>query len=314
MKRLMFLVIAALVVVASGFGTAWARQGALVDDRLAALGLPELEITLTPDGFEGLPAETPAGRYLVTTRATDDVIAEGVAFDFLQPVGISSDELLAIMNQPADAMTEQMHGSPEPSDEGAAAGPPAFLFNSLYAGGVGVLPGESVSVVLDLTPGEWIISSTEPEATQAPTLLVATGEMPADLPEPESDVTIVIDEYSIEITEGELGVGPTMIRVDNTGAQPHFLLGMLGPDTMTDEAIGAILMGDVSGTPADTGINPDSDLIAAFYTGTQSTGTTQWVLLDLEPGTYAVVCFFPDQADMMPHAFHGMYEVITVGE
>jgi len=47
---------------------------------------------------------------------------------------------------------------------------------------------------------------------------------------------------------------------------------------------------------------------------TLSMGKTGWVPVTLEPGTYIVVCFVPDIESGMPHAFEGMYEVLTVGD
>ena len=49
------------------------------------------------------------------------------------------------------------------------------------------------------------------------------------------------------------------------------------------------------------------------YLSTLSMGTTAWIPATLEPGHYVMVCFVPDIASGMPHAFEGMYEVITVG-
>jgi hypothetical protein len=39
-----------------------------------------------------------------------------------------------------------------------------------------------------------------------------------------------------------------------------------------------------------------------------------WIPVDLEPGTYGLVCFFPDLADGMPHANKGMYTIVEVAE
>jgi hypothetical protein len=47
---------------------------------------------------------------------------------------------------------------------------------------------------------------------------------------------------------------------------------------------------------------------------TLSMGKTGWVPVTLEPGTYIVVCSVPDIESGMPHAFEGMYEVLTVGD
>ena len=44
-------------------------------------------------------------------------------------------------------------------------------------------------------------------------------------------------------------------------------------------------------------------------------GTSQWVYVPNMPaGPLLLICFFPDQADSMPHAYHGMYTVLEVGQ
>ncbi|MGI8485415.1 MAG: hypothetical protein ACR2OU_14270, partial [Thermomicrobiales bacterium] len=50
---------------------------------LNTLGLPELKITITANGFDGVPSTTPAGRYLVTASGSDPY----VQVNFLQPTG-----------------------------------------------------------------------------------------------------------------------------------------------------------------------------------------------------------------------------------
>jgi hypothetical protein len=43
-------------------------------------------------------------------------------------------------------------------------------------------------------------------------------------------------------------------------------------------------------------------------------GTSVWVPVDIQPGSLAMLCYFPDIADGMPHAFHGMYTIVEVAE
>jgi len=43
-----------------------------------------------------------------------------------------------------------------------------------------------------------------------------------------------------------------------------------------------------------------------------SMGKTGWIPVTLEAGTYVLLCFVPDIESGMPHAYHGMYQVITV--
>ncbi len=119
-------------------------------------------------------------------------------------------------------------------------------------------------------------------------------------------------EYDIAITEGELTAGSFLLRVDKVGAQPHFVFAAQGPEGMTKADIAAVLEGELTSAPAAVEFNRDHDLALRFYTGTQSGGTTQWVPVDLERDTYALIYFFPDQGDGLPHAFKGMYAVVEV--
>jgi hypothetical protein len=106
--------------------------------------------------------------------------------------------------------------------------------------------------------------------------------------------------------------GPQILRIDNIGAQPHFLFAAKGPDGLTDEQLTQVVEWEMSGTPADLPFNPDTDLQPVFVTGTQSSGTSTWISVNLDPGTYAMLCFIPDEGDGMPHAAHGMHTVIEV--
>jgi hypothetical protein len=166
--------------------------------------------------------------------------------------------------------------------------------------------------VLDLGPGEWVAWGDDPSAMQQPVAFEVTGEMPTDLVEPEAGVTLTMGEYVIKATEGELVAGSQVIRVDNMGAQPHFVLGFKGPDDLTDADVEAVLQADMTGTPAAVDFDPETALQIVFGTATQSTGTSTWITGDLEPGTYLLICFFPDMADGMPHAYHGMYTIVEV--
>jgi len=310
-----------LLLIADGI-PASALQDGTPESGLADLGLPTLDVTITAQGYEGIPESLGAGRYLLTLSVAADVGEFGGSIEFAQPVGVTADEYIATLAPPPEEGTAVIEGTPAlvpdatPAEGGEAmGGPPAFFFESLFAGGVSAMAGQSAEVVLDLTPGEWIASSGgDPDQSQAPVIFEVTGEMPADLPEPESDATITMGEYVIGVTEGELAAGSQVVKVENSGAQPHFIVWFKGPEGLTEDDVAAVLESDMTGTPAAVDFNPDEDLIPVFFTATQSTGTSIWTPVDLEPGTYGLVCFFPDIADGMPHAFKGMYTVVEVGE
>jgi len=66
-------------------------------------------------------------------------------------------------------------------------------------------------------------------------------------------------------------------------------------------------------TPAPDGDLPNPDeFIPVTGMSALSTGKTGWIPVTLEAGTYIILCFIPDIESGMPHAYHGMYQVITV--
>ncbi len=295
---------------------------------LADLGLPTLDVTVTATGYEGIPESLEAGRYLVTITAAEDTGEFGGSVAFVQPSGMSADEFLGMLAGPPP--DESGGGSASPvADAGATpaeggegmGGPPPAVFESLYAGGTYANAGQSAEIVLDLPPGEWIAWGDDPGAAQEPVIFEVTGEMPTDLVEPESSATLTMGEYVIKVTEGELTAGPQVLKIENIGAQPHFVFGSPGPDDLTEEQVGVALEEEMAaegtGTPpAYSDFNPDEDLSfeGGFFSATQSTGTTVWPPVNFEAGTYAMACFFPDLGDGMPHAYKGMYTVVEVGD
>lgn len=273
------------------------------------LGLPELSLTTTDDAIEGVPAETAAGRYLVTV--TNEGTTESAAGFVQLPAGIEIDDLAP----PAGA-----EGSPTASGDGEGDGVELdWLFDAYAAGGTGAAPGGSAQAIVDLLPGNYAVWADDPEAPQAPQALTVTGEMPLDLPEPEADVTITevgtAAGYAFELS-GELAPGPQVIRVDNKSDQPHFLASARSPEPITMDQLEALLTFDPESgaTPPPDMPNPD-EFITSAYAAVQSAGTTQWIAADLEAGQLILVCFVPDPNNAgIPHAMEGMAEIVEVGD
>ncbi len=320
--RSLVVVVLLLVIVAPHASA----QDATPASELAALGLPTLDVTVSMNGYEGIPAQIEAGRYLVNLTIGDD-LAEGGGIAFVQPPeGMSAAEFqAALAGPPAESgaggetspvAVESSSEQPTASPAAEMGGLPAFIFDATFAGGIFVGPGQSDDVVLDLGPGEWIAWADDPEAGIPSVAFEVTGEMPTDLPEPVADATVTMAEYTIAVTEGALSAGPQLVRVDNVGAQPHFILWELLPPGTTPEQIQAFLDAEMaagmSGTPAPAGDFDPEAVTPVAGTGTQSTGTSIWITVDVPAGTNGMICFFPDLGDGLPHAFHGMYTIIEV--
>ena len=299
---------------------------------LESLGLPELEVTVTDTGIEGLPGQLEANRYLVNVKSE----AEGPeGIEFVQPPqDVTMDEFIDAL---ADLHAGHAHGAPGADDHGDAhatpehadhadahatpehagdhmSSMPAPVYGAIFAGGIVPESGQTAQAVVDLTPGNWLVTGG-PDSEREPMELVVTGEMPAELAEPEASATLTMGEYVILVSEGELVAGPQVVRIENIGAQPHFVVfNRTGVDVTTDEVIAAI-SGDNTGTPAPANaFDPAHDLENVLTSGTQSFGTTSWVSIDLEPGRYVLLCHFPDIEDGHGHDVHGMVNVLEIPE
>jgi hypothetical protein len=270
--------------------------------------LPELHVRVTDSAYEGLPAETPAGRYLLTVEIT---ATDGGGVDFLQlPEGMTLDDFMTLLAGPsADGMS-----TPGAGGEAAA---PEWYYQTRIAGGAGGGPGQTVQAIIDLTPGNWIAWADDPSAPQTPVGLTVTeaGATPGAEMEPAVSVTISTFEYGFKV-DGAFATGPQAIKITNVGAQPHFVFMGLSPTPVTKEQVKQLLELDMMGaTPApDSGLPSPDEIMPGLLASTISMGVTEWVAADLVPGTYVLLCFVPDIASGLPHAFEGMYDVITIGE
>jgi hypothetical protein len=260
----------------------------------ADLGLPEIALAFTSGEVSGMPESLAAGRYLVTI--TGEPTEEEFAF-------------APLFLRLSDGMTlEQAMEEAGPNPEA----PPAFYYDAAIAGGPAIiaeLGATSAVGVIDLTPGEWFVAGSGLQ--QPPVPFTVTGELPADLPEPKSTVTLTVGEMVITKTAGELAAGENLIKVENIGAQPHFVEIQKVPDGTTAANIEATMRVEMGGTP-EAEVLDFADLSIVGFAADQSGGTTQWVTVTLEPGTHAAFCFIADPESGMPHAMMGMYEVFEV--
>ena len=76
--------------------------------------------------------------------------------------------------------------------------------------------------MIDLTEGEWIAWGDDPASSQAPVVVSVTGAFPTDVAEPDADVMMTLVDFGIMV-EGNLIAGEHVLRIENLGAQPHFV-------------------------------------------------------------------------------------------
>src|SRR5215213_1831887 len=231
MPRMLTAIVMLLALTLSGFTAplvaAQEATPAAGKDRLLTdtMGLPELAITATADAYEGIPAETAAGRYVVTlTSAMGADASAGVEFLML-PEDVSFDDFLSM------------------------EGPPEWSYQTYLAGGLATDPESTSQGIFDLRPGTYVVwSGGDPEAAQPPVELTVTGEAatPAAATEPAAGATVTMFEYGFKV-EGELTPGPQLLKVANVGAQPHFMVLVQPNEPVTKEQVGMVLDAEMAG-------------------------------------------------------------------
>ena len=194
----------------------------------------------------------------------------------------------------------------------------------VYLGGTNTFePGEPVSFVINLPPGEfqWAASSyTEGGDDEvmhlAPLTVTAVDATPsAATPAlPEADVVLeMTDDLQYIVTPDPVPAGSQIWEITNTGMHsPHHVVMFGVPEDTTSEQIVGEFSAMMSGTP------PAGEPLMAQFTGVayaalQSGGQTTWNAWNLEPGSYAVICFIIDPVTGRPHVLDGMATVFSVG-
>ena len=273
------------------------------------LGLPELTVTMTNDGFELSESEVEAGRYLVHFANESDNPDAAAGFVRLTE-GRTLDDL--------SFADELAAGTPMPESE---PDPQTFawLYDTYIAGGV---TSTSDQAVIDLRGGEYGVWADDPTSPIPAAPLTVTGDPDARIegPEPEAAVTIVEEGAGGEgfrfTVTGEATAGPQIVKILNASDQPHFVIGFAYPEEITiEQAMEFIMFDPSSGATPSPNMLDETLLTFPMYAPVQSVGTTQWVEFNAEAGSVILVCFVPDPvADGIPHAFEGMVSLLPVAE
>ncbi len=109
-------------------------------------------------------------------------------------------------------------------------------------------------------------------------------------------------EYAFELGSTTLGAGPTAFHLVNAGTEEHELsFAKIAEGHTLQEAV------EFEGDPEAAGLitEPSGD------TGHVGPGEDIYLNVELEPGTYGMVCFV-EASDGTPHAFKGMVTEFTV--
>jgi hypothetical protein len=170
-------------------------------------------------------------------------------------------------------------------------------------------PNSQTDATMNLEPGQYAflcfvdIPNHEPHFSKGMVrgLKVMPGSATAAAPEPTSDATVTLADYSFTI-QGSLNAGKHTFKIVNKGPQTHEIeLIRLAPGkTMKDVGDWSVKM---EGPPPMNAVGG----VAGF-----KAGVTTYMIADLTPGNYAFICFVPDAKDTKPHMAHGMIKEFKV--
>ncbi|HEX2206842.1 MAG TPA: hypothetical protein VHG93_04115 [Longimicrobium sp.] len=243
-------------------------------------------VTVTSREFAfAAPATIPAG--LTTVR----LVNQGKEMHHVQLVRLAEGHTAAELVELA-----QSEGEPMPEWATFVGGPNAHA------------PGASSESTVVLQPGEYALVCFIPSPDGVPhiakgmvkPLTVVPGANEAQMG--EADVRMTLRDYAFDI-QPELTAGRHTIHVTNAAAQPHeFVLMRLAPGKSPQDVL-AWMQAGMQGQPPAMPIGGTSFL---------STGESNQLTMDFEPGEYALFCFVPDAKDGAPHVAHGMVRQISV--
>ena len=274
---------------------------------LSSLGFPEIVITTDGTDFDA-PTDVVAGRYRVVVVNTSDTRSADIELS-KAPEDMTFDDVMAAFAE-ADPESET---------------PPDIFFSPGFLhGGASAGPGEEGDVIVDLTAGTWGFNlfsegGEDEDVVNLPKEVTVSGEMPA-VEDPAHDVEVGMIELEFVMPD-TVPAGPSVWKVMNGGEFPHFIAIESYPEPVTAEQIEATLplAFGMPATPA--AVSPDASPVAlldgdlfTYHTGSLvlSSGNTNWIEVDLEPGQYVAFCFISGPGDVPPHALMGMFKIFTV--
>ena len=276
---------------------------------LALLAAPALLLAACGGGDDGgTRATTPPQPAKVTVTATAS--GKQVTFDLPAQLkqGATQLELVNNTKEPAELQIVQLDGGHTLAEFYPAieTEEPAPIPTWLHAfGGVGeTSPGQTRSVVVDLKAGRYAwFSGTAPEQEGATPQYKRGGEgsfevtgdaSGAQLPATQAQITakeLAPTDYRFEASGFK--AGSNQITFTNSGAQlHHVLLAKLNKGAALDQVVQFL--------STQKG-QPPVDFDASEITAVLDAGGKQVETVELQSGSYALLCFLSDRAGSPPH-------------
>jgi hypothetical protein len=137
-------------------------------------------------------------------------------------------------------------------------------------------------------------------ADQNPWKLSYERALPIEIPADASEADVELSDYDIRMDPTELDGPVVVLRGENVAQEDHEMLVLkLENGATTDDLL------------QSSGPDLPPDIVFSGEVPVRGGQQQDLLLVDLEPGSYVIVCLFPDK-DGMPHLTLGMEEVFTV--
>src|SRR6266487_285641 len=183
-----------------------------------------------------------------------------------------------------------------------------FSMVTFFGGANALKPGQSQEVILNLTQGNYVAVCVISGADNVPhfmkgmiTQFTVSGAATTQVQPPKEDGTILLKDFSFVLPQS-LPSGPVTLKVTNQGPQAHEMDIVKLTQGKTIEDLKKLLN---SPSASQEGPPPSWIEDAGGMAGLQL-GSSAWIKLNLQPGNYAALCFFPDPKTGQPHFMKGM--------
>ena len=186
--------------------------------------------------------------------------------------------------------------------------PPPWM--SFVGGPNAVTLGDTAVATQTLAPGSYVFVCWIPSLDGVPhvmkgmmhPLVVIPAVAPATAT-PTADLTIKLTDYDFLLSQ-PLSAGNHVVRVENAGAQAHeIVIAALAPGKTLKDFIAWEEGGEKGPLPTGEWLGGVTTLDVG---GRSQFATT------LKPGSYLLLCFWPDAKDGKPHIVHGMAKEVAV--
>jgi hypothetical protein len=257
----------------------------------------QLHVVVTDDGYQ-IPTDIKSGLTVITIENQSSYSDAGLT------IVTPKDD------QSADDLISEI-GKLQEDESGAL---PSIIYDISFTGGTSAMPGQTTESLVKLEEGDLVFF---PQGGDQDPVKVHVSGAEGDQPdEPDADLTIEMKEFEFDGLSDQISAGDHLVKVSNTGDQPHLLTIVGLPSGTTDEQFTNYVTSALTGTPA-TGPTIDESQAQISEVGNiafLSAGNSMWVPLHLDAGTYGAICFVPDKdSDSgQTHAEKGQLKVFTV--